>query len=103
LEWADGTCRIFSLETIFAANYALPLLRQSAITGGSPSWCVGGGDSCFECNDCCFVVEAIQKLMNPVVAPEKQELSPRSIEPSSSNLSSAARRPAPEPLELVAF
>ena len=57
MEWADGTCRFSHSRHFFCS---LPL-RPSAIRGGSPSWCVGGGDSCFECNDCCFVVEAKQK------------------------------------------
>ena len=29
-------------------------LKQSK---GSPSWCVVGGDCCFQCNDCCFGVK----------------------------------------------
>jgi len=69
---------------------------------------VVGGDSCFECNDCCFVVKQHESRLFthfPVVAPKKQELSlsfNTFTYTSSSNLPVAAAAPR-EPTGLVAF
>ena len=43
--------------THICMKYTASLLGKASREGGTPSWCLVSGNSCFEWNDFCFVVK----------------------------------------------